>query len=379
MQIYEIGLALCRGVGAQTAKKLLETIGNAEAIFMERKEAMQSIKGISSSVWNLLHASSTLERAEKEINLMQANSIKSIFYMHSDFPQRLKECNDSPILLFKKGDLDLNMPKTIAIVGTRRASRYGIEQTSKLISELQHDGVTIISGLAYGIDTQAHLSALDYQLPTLCVLGHGFDQIYPIENANLARRILEEGAWLSEYPWGTTKLPGLFPRRNRIVAGLSDAVVVIEASNKGGALITANIANSYNRDVFAIPGRNSEYYSQGCNSLIKKNQAILLQSANDIRDYMQWELYQVSERQKTNGVSVQLTIEQNEIVENIRLEDPISLETLSKRVKRNIPELHEYLLNLEIMGIIEGMTGGRYRIKHTPTNRMTRQTIAQQT
>ncbi|MEG1572243.1 MAG: DNA-processing protein DprA, partial [Bacteroidales bacterium] len=303
MQIHEIALNLCHGIGAQTAKKLLNEIGEAEAIFAESKEAIQKIKGIATGVWGFLHAQSTFQLAEKELAIMNENGIESIFYTAANFPQRLKECNDSPILLFKKGTMDLNMPKTIAIVGTRRASRYGIEQTHQLIGELQHDGVTILSGLAYGIDTQAHLSALDYHLPTACILGHGFDHIYPPENTNLAHRILEEeGAWISEYPWHTPVLPGLFPRRNRIVAGLSDAVVVIEASNKGGALITARIANSYNRDVFAIPGRNNEYYSQGCNSLIKQNQAVLLQNANDIRDYMQWELYQTPNNSKKRNL-----------------------------------------------------------------------------
>ncbi|HUM89274.1 MAG TPA: DNA-processing protein DprA, partial [Prolixibacteraceae bacterium] len=233
-----------------------------------------------------------LSKADEEINFIEKYGIKTFFYLDKDYPRRLALCEDSPVILFQKGTATLNQQKIISIVGTRNATDYGRQQTEELISGLASLGINIliVSGLAFGIDIAAHKAALKNNFQTIGVVGHGLDKIYPSMHANIAREMIASGGGvLSDFVSGSKIDPGNFPRRNRIVAGLADCTIVIESGEKGGALVTADIANSYNRDVFAYPGRTNDPFSKGCNNLIKQNKAALIESASDLIQFMGWE------------------------------------------------------------------------------------------
>src|SRR3954464_1941492 len=263
---YEIALTLIPNIGDILAKKLLAYCGSAEQVFKEKRSTLEKIPGIGSIYARGILNHSIFDRAEEEIQFISDHNIQAIFYQDAAYPKRLIYCEDSPILLYFKGETNLNTEKVISIVGTREATEYGKTLCDQLIRDLSGYPVLIVSGLAHGIDAYAHRSALDHQLSTVCVLAHGLDKIYPAINRQLANKMLESGGWLSDFMSGTKADRENFPSRNRIVAGISDATIVIESKAKGGSLITAEIANSYNRDVFAFPGRVDDPYSAGCNN-----------------------------------------------------------------------------------------------------------------
>ena len=250
---------------------------------------MLRVPGIGEKIISQLNFKEALEKAEDELRFIEKNGIEIIFYTDSAYPKRLKNCNDSPVLLFSRGNANLNMQHVVSIVGTRNATEYGKHLCHQLVEELQQYNVLIVSGLALGIDVAAHKEAIKLDMPTVGVLGHGLDRLYPGQNRSTAEKMVHNGALLSEYPSGTIPDRENFPQRNRIVAGMTDATVVIEAGVKGGALITAEIANSYNRDVFAFPGRVGDDYSEGCNFIIRNNKAQLLTCVADLAYSMGWE------------------------------------------------------------------------------------------
>lgn len=359
--IDTLAFCFCEGIGVTLGSRLLETFESASNILKENPAHLLKIDGIHHRLTKELHNKENFLKAERELDFVQKEGIEILVKYRENYPQKLVNCIDAPLVLFLKGKNICNNEKSLAIVGTRRASRYGIEETKNLICQLKLDKPTIISGLAYGIDTQAHLSALEYQLPTLAVLAGGLKEIYPKENEVLAHKIMETGGILSEMPSFTVGKPGLFPRRNRIIAGLSDAVVVVEASIKGGALITAKIAHSYNKDIFAIPGRNHAHFSEGCNFLIKSSMAYLLQTANDIREVMNWHTKFDAEKSVVSE-SLQLTTYENEIMELLKMEEELLLEEIAIKTNIPIPMLLGYLLNLELGGIILSLPGKKYRL-----------------
>ena len=286
---HKIALTFIKNIGPTLAKSLLAYFGSAEDIFKASSAKLIKVPGIGEKTINQLDFDEALKKAEKELIYVEKQGIEVIFYTDSKYPKRLKNCGDSPILLYAKGTMDLNPPHIISIVGTRNATDYGRQLCKQLIEELQQYNVLIVSGLALGIDVAAHKECVRLGMPTVGVLGHGLDRLYPSQNRVTADRMLENGGLLSEYPSGTIPDRENFPQRNRIVAGIADATVVVEAGIKGGALITAEIANSYNRDVFAFPGRLGDDFSEGCNFLIRNHKAGLLTCVADLAFSLGWE------------------------------------------------------------------------------------------
>ncbi|MEO6849479.1 MAG: DNA-processing protein DprA, partial [Mucilaginibacter sp.] len=265
--LHRIGLTFIRNIGPASAKLLLAHFGDAEQIFKAPRNKLLKVPGIGEKRIDMLDFTTVLQRAEEELKFVDKNGIEVIFYTDPAYPKRLKNCVDGPVLLYAKGNINLNVPKVVSIVGTRSATDYGKQLCRQVVEELQQHNVLIVSGLALGIDVMAHKECLKQNMQTVGVLGHGLDRVYPFQNKSTAEKMLENGGLLTEFPSGTIPDRENFPQRNRIVAGLADATVVIEASVKGGALITAEIANSYDRDVFAFPGRINDEYSEGCNFL----------------------------------------------------------------------------------------------------------------
>jgi DNA processing protein len=289
---YCIALTLLPDVGPVLAKNLVSYCGSVEEIFKKKKSSLEKVPGIGPERANrvLSVSNEVFERAEREAVFIRKNKITPMFYTDAGYPVRLKQCDDGPVLLFYKGVADLNSSRVIAIIGTRNATDYGRDITERLVNDFVKYNVTIVSGLAYGIDVTSHKAAVKNNLPTVGVLGHGLDRLYPAIHASVAEKMIQNGGLITEFPSGTNPDKENFLQRNRIVAGLVDAVIVIESAKKGGALITADYANGYNRDVFAIPGNINNGYSEGCNDLIRLNKAGLVQSAANVVEMMGWKL-----------------------------------------------------------------------------------------
>jgi DNA processing protein len=360
--LYKIALTLIPGVGSVNGKSLVAYCGGVKAVFMEKKHALLKIPGIGEQTVNALVNHNVFERAEEELDFIEKNKISSLFYLDKEYPVRLKQCHDSPLLLYYKGNADLNKSKIVALVGTRKATEYGRDMCRKIIEGLKEYDALIVSGLAYGIDTWSHKAAFDNDLQTVGVLGHGLDRIYPYANRSLAEKMIESGGLLCEYMSNTTPDRENFPMRNRIIAGMSDAVVVVEAGETGGALITADIANSYNRDVFAVPGRLGDQHSEGCNKIIKINKAALIQSAKDISYLLNWDIATVSKKNIQRQLFVNLTPDQELIVNILKEKGDLEIDTLLLETGLLPSKAASVLLNMEFEGIIRCLPGKVYRL-----------------
>ncbi|PWG05578.1 DNA-processing protein DprA [Polaribacter aquimarinus] len=354
-------LQKCKAIGDILAKKLIVNIGDVEQVFKEKLAILSKINGIGSHVLKNLFDTKNIQLAEKELKYIQDKKIAFSYFLEDDYPSNLHNCIDSPILLFKDGDLDFSNNKIISIVGTRNVSSYGRSFCNDLIKELVQYNPIIVSGFAYGVDICAHKAAIDNNLQTIAVLAHGFEQIYPKVHKKYIHQVNENGGFLTEF-WSEEKpLRENFLKRNRIVAGISKATIIIESAEKGGSLVTADIANSYNRDVFAVPGRTTDLYSRGCNNLIKNNKAHLLNSAFDIVKMLNWDI-----QEKPKPIQKQLFVELNENEQKIynllhdkgvQLLDVISLEC-------NIPifQLSSILLKMELKGVVKPLQGKMFEI-----------------
>ena len=286
---YLLALQKVEGVGDIMAKKLLNLCGSAEAVFDTKTSQLAAIDGIGRVLLSNLKNKTTFDQAEVELKYIQDNNINVLFFKDEKYPQRLKHCADGPVLLFTAGNINLEQKRIISIVGTRQVTAYGIDFCKKLLSDLAPLDPIIVSGFAYGVDIVAHQAALDNNLQTIGVLAHGLNQIYPKEHKKYMSKVEENGGFMTEFWSNSSPERENFVRRNRIVAGITEATIVIESASSGGSLITANLANDYNRDVFAVPGRVSDKYSQGCNNLIKTQRAHLLTSAADLVYILNWE------------------------------------------------------------------------------------------
>ena len=362
MKLYEIALTLVPGIGDHLGKKLVICCGSAEAVFREKKQLLAKVPRVGGKVLEALSGKNILERAEKELAFVEKFRIRTLFFLDQDYPFRLKNCIDSPVLLYYKGNADLNGSRMIGVVGTRNATEYGKTVCHKIISDLAPDKVMIVSGLAYGIDSCAHRSALDNSLQTIGVLGHGLDRIYPYQNKMLAEKMLKSGGLLTEFMSDTNPDRENFPKRNRIIAGISDAILVVEAAEKGGALITAGIGNSYNRDVFAVPGRICDPYSVGTNQLIRRNIAALVQSADDIRYLMGWE----DQGKKPDGfqkkIFLDLTEDERTLVDYLGANGSSGIDDICIQCKLSMSTTSAALLNLEFEGIVKSLPGKIYTL-----------------
>jgi DNA processing protein len=360
--IYKIALTLIPGVGNVNGKNLVAYCGGVQAVFLERKHTLLKIPGIGEQTVNAILNHQVYERAREEVAFIEKYAIQSLFYLDQAYPSRLKQCSDGPLMLYYKGTADLNNLKSIALVGTRNATEYGRDMCRRIIEGLKETGVLVISGLAYGIDTWSHKAALDHKLPTVGVLGHSLDRIYPYANRSLAEKMIACGGLISEFVSGTKPDRENFPMRNRIIAGMSDAIIVVEAGIRGGALITADIANSYNRDVFAVPGRIGDTHSEGCNNMIKTNRAALIQSADDIRYMLNWDQPVTRKTEPQRKLFVQLKPEEEAIVEALQMEGELDIDSLIMNLSLLPTKAASALLNLEFENIIKCLPGKVYRL-----------------
>jgi len=361
--LHGAALSFVKNLGPVAAKSLMAYLGSADQVFKTSPSKMATIPGIGekrASQWDFDEA---LRLAEKELEFAAKQGIELIFYTDARYPKRLKNCGDSPILLYSKGKMELNMPKVISIVGTRNATDYGKQLCRQLIEELQQYNVLIASGLALGIDVSAHKECLRLNVPTVGVLGHGLDRMYPSQNRATADKMLENGGLLTEYPSGTIPDRENFPQRNRIVAGMADATVVIEAGLKGGALITAEIANSYNRDVFAFPGRLDDVYSEGCNFLIRNNKAALLTCMADLAFSLGWEKDENLKPTEQFMLPLDLTKDESLIFDILQQHKaPLAIDELTIKANMPMSSLAMNLLNMEMQGYIRSLPGKTYRV-----------------
>jgi len=355
--LYYLALQSAEGIGDIIAKKLISRCGSAQAVFEEKHYILRKINGIGSLVIKGLKNSSLLISAEKEIEFINKNNINVTTYLDEDYPEKLKHCIDGPILLFQKGNINLKEKKIISIVGTRIITNYGKSFLKEFIQELKKYDPVIISGLAYGIDIFTHQLAMENSLQTIAVLAHGLDNVYPKVHQKDAAKMLENGGLISEFWSNTNPDRENFVKRNRIVAGLSEATIVVESAAKGGSLITADIANSYNRDVFAVPGRTSDTYSKGCNQLIKSNKAAMITSVRDLEYILNWKV----EDLKAKNIQKQLFIELDENEKNIYNyllnEGKQNLDVIALNCKFPIQKTVSVLLNLELKGVAKPLPG----------------------
>ena len=357
-----IALKLLNGIGDKIARLLLNQTGSALKLFQLSKKELSEITNHSLTVIKAFeNRESAIERAAIEVAFCDKNNIEVLHILDENYPHRLRHCDDAPILLFKKGNVNLNTNRVISIVGTRNATSQGKLLVEKLLEELSEMNVLVVSGLAHGIDGVAHRSALDNNLDTVAVLAHGLDRIYPAEHKTMAKEMLERGGWITDYLSLTNPDRGNFPERNRIVAGLSDAVIVVESKRKGGSMITADIAFSYNREVFAFPGRPTDVLSEGCNFLIKSKRAVLIEGAKDLCYEMNWD---ESKKAQTNQTTLLFDLDPEEdlVVGVLRKQGKLTLDELSKQLNLPVNSLSVPLLNLELHGIVRVLPGKVYEM-----------------
>lgn len=356
---YTIALSKVNLVGPKIAKLLISYAGGAEQVFKLSKKELLKIPGIGNRIIENLLNENHFDAAEKELKFLQRNNIKALHYLEPDYPQRCIHFEDAPLVLYYKGNTDLNHSRTVSIVGTRKPTEYGKSNCEKLITSLKAYSPLIISGLAYGIDSCAHRKSVECDIPNVGVLGHGMDRIYPAANRKLAQKMVKNGGLLSEFTSGVGPDREHFPMRNRIIASMSDVVVVIESAKKGGSIITALFANNYNKDVFAIPGRVDDEYSEGCNNLIKQNKAHLLQSAADIAYIMRWE-EELDQGPIQATLLLDLDREEQLVYDFLKEENKAHIDAISQKLKLPLSKLSTTMLNMEFKGIIKSFPGKQY-------------------
>jgi DNA processing protein len=359
-KIYKIAISLLPGIGPVKAKTMVAACGGLEGFFKESKAALGKIEGIGSIAANGLNRKAALMRAEKELAFTEKEGIRIYGYQDLDYPAKLKFCVDAPLVLFTKGNVNFTK-QNIAIVGTRKATAYGKQITDQFVKDLVPHDVQIVSGLAHGIDKEAHEAALRHDLPTIAVLGHGLDLIYPAAHKGLARRMLERGGLVTEFISETPGDPSNFPKRNRIVAGLSSATVVVESALKGGSLITANLAIDYNRDVFAFPGNVTNLSAQGCNHLIRSQRAHLITCAEDMIEVLGWDLNPSNFSVQRDLFPETTPIEQK-IISVLKNQEKATIDIITHHTKIPSSELSLHLFNLEMKGLIQSLPGQRFEL-----------------
>ncbi|PTN07939.1 DNA-processing protein DprA [Mangrovibacterium marinum] len=359
---YHIALSLIPGIGCINAKKLIAYMGSVQAIFEASERMLLKVPGIGAVLARNIVEHRDLERGRKELEFLNKYKIKTTCYWDSDYPGRLKRCVDAPLVLFSKGNIAWNSEKIVAIVGTRNATDYGKKVCDELVAAMaERGGYTVVSGLAYGIDSAGHKACLQHGVPTWGVLAHGLDTIYPALHRSLAERMLVQGGVITDFLSQTKLDRNNFLRRNRIVAGLADATIVVESAAKGGALVTADIAGSYNRDVFAVPGRIADPFSQGCNELIQQNKACLIQSLSDLEYFMGWEKSKAKSSHIQKQLFVELTTDEQQLLNSLTNE-PVYIDQLCQKVNMPMGKVSSLLLNLEFNGLVLSLPGKMYRL-----------------
>lgn len=361
---YKIALSMLPGIGGVLARNLVAYVGSIEGVFSQSVQALMKIPGIGTINARQIKNADVLAKAEKEIEFIQNQNIKVHFYTDKEFPRRLKSCIDAPVLIYTKGNLQLNEQRVISIVGTRNSTEYGKIAVENLVEEFSKRNykIVVVSGLAYGIDINAHRAALKFNIPTAGVVAHGLDLLYPALHRETAKKMLNNGGLVSDFASGTKIDPSNFIKRNRIIAGLADATIVVESAAKGGSLVTADIASSYNRDVFAFPGRAGDKNSKGCNQLIRNNGATLIEGIEDLEYFMGWE-----NTPKADAVQSSLFVELNDIeqkiVDLLTKEGELFIDQISVKVKLPVSRVSATLLNLEFKNVLNALPGKMYKLR----------------
>ena len=355
--LYRIAYTRIPGIGPVRGRKLEAATAPPHELLKHPKAFFELIPGLE----RYLHPAAiafALKEAEEELVFLLKNRIEPVYYTDNAYPLRLEQCEDAPMLLFKKGDCELNPLKIIAMVGTRNATDYGREFCESFLNSVSEvPGLVVVSGLAHGIDTIVHRCCLDLGIPTIGVLGHGLDRIYPLMNKSMARQMCaSDGALLTEFGKGTNPDRENFPQRNRIVAGMCDATIVVEAAEKGGALITAEMASGYGREVFALPGRNCDFFSRGCNRLIRDNKAALIENHSDFLKLMGWDESKMS-KPKQITLFADLDDEEQRIWSHLKQQGEQHIDDLAVSLKIPVHKISSVLLTIEMKGAIASLKG----------------------
>jgi DNA processing protein len=354
---YTLALLRVEGVGDIVAKKLINYFGSAENVFQAKPKLLRTIDGVGGILVHKLKDKSVFEKASAELRYIEEEAIRVLYFQENDYPERLKHCIDGPVLLFASGNFNFNNRRMISIVGTRQVTAYGTEFCKKLLEDLALFNPVIVSGFAYGIDILAHQTAMEKKLQTIGVLAHGLNQIYPKPHKKHVVKMEQNGGFLTEFWSNSNPDKENFVRRNRIVAGMSEATIVIESAEKGGSLITANIANDYNRDVFAVPGRTTDKYSQGCNDLIKTQRAHLITSAADLIYSLNWQLEEKTPKPIQKQLFVSLDLEEQKVYDYLQKNGKQLLDVIALECDFPIFKISAVLLNMELKGIIRPLPG----------------------
>lgn len=358
---YQIALTLLKGIGPVKARHLLAKMEDLESIFNDSLSTISKKTNFELAFLKQIEREGALIEAQKQVENLEKMGVQSHFFTEKSYPQRLKQCSDAPLLLFSSGNTNLNAERIVAIVGTRHSTDYGKSVCEDLIGGLAGKNVLVISGMAYGIDICVHQLCVKNDIPTIGVLGHGLDRLYPREHESIAKRMLEKGGLLTEYLPGTNPDRENFPMRNRIVAGMSDATIVVESKDSGGSLITAELANDYARDVFAFPGNVGQIHSRGCNTLIAKQKAHLITGSKDFLNWMHWgkeKKQQVVQRALFSNFSS----EEKTILNLLESDSEQSIDLLSIKAHFPVSKTNVLLFNLEMAGAIKMLPGKKYKL-----------------
>lgn len=360
--LYQIALKNLVGVGPSRAKMLVSYCGGCKEVFEISEEALRNIPGISSKAFGQLDRDEALRVAEKECEFVERAQIQPLFFLDEAYPRRLKHCNDGPILLYTQGKMNLNVPKVVSIVGTRRATEYGLRFVEQLVRDLVPHNPLVVSGLAYGIDVAAHRAALDNGLQTVGVLGNSLDRVYPNLHLQLAEKMKANGGLISEFESGTKPDRENFPQRNRIVAGMTDVCIVVESAKRGGSMITAFQAADYNRDVMALPGKVGAEFSAGCNFLIKSQRAHMIESIKDLEYTMGWEVEAKSKPAAQKQLFVELNPQEQQLYDLLKANQKESLDNISLGAGIPVSQASTLLLELEFKGVVKSLPGKIYSL-----------------
>ncbi|MBS1742168.1 MAG: DNA-protecting protein DprA [Bacteroidetes bacterium] len=360
--LYQIALTLVPGIGDVRIKLLIEIFGEARAVFKAPRKQLEKIENIGTVAAGSIRSFADFKRCEKELQFIEKFKITPLFITDAHYPKRLMNCYDNPALLYYRGSADLNKSKIISIVGTRNNTHYGKQVCEQLIADLKNEQIIIVSGLAFGIDTIAHKSALKENIPTVAVLAHGLDRIYPSQNKMMARQMVDNGGLLTDFPSETKPDRQNFPKRNRIAAGICDALVVIESGKKGGSLITAELGYGYNKDVFAFPGRSTDVKSEGCNFLIQQNKAALINNADDLLTMMNWKQQQKPVVPQQRSLFIELSADEKKLVDLLQEKGSMHIDELFTRSGLSSSSVAGALLMLEMQGVIASLPGKVYQL-----------------